>query len=298
MIGELRSRERIGREKLGPEPVREPERSHEDSRAASREEFTLLTEEDLYLFNEGSHLKLYEKLGAHPVSVAGAEGVFFAVFAPNALQVSVMGDFNGWSKESQPLRPRGQSGIWEGFLTGVPLGSAYKFHVVSRYHNYRVDKADPFALWAEWLRKELLVPVPHRHVVLTIPRLLRGLFGRRRELLTDLCRLRRDRGDLPRWLAARQRPIQTLSRGGTKGEACLPAAPEGLPGPEPHNAASHPSPQGFRPRRKPCVSLRSTRRPPAQPPRQHGPEIQSRIGLRQQVGFIVCFIVDLQVGLA
>jgi len=244
LIGELRSRERIGREKLGPEPVREPERSHEDSCAASPEEFTLLTNDDLHLFNEGSHLKLSEKLGAHPVSVAGVEGVFFAVFAPNALRVCVMGDFNGWNKESHPLRPRAQSGIWEGFAARVPLGSAYKFHVVSRYHNYRVDKADPFALWAEWLRKELLVPVPHRHVVLTIPRLPAGAVwktarashrprpGRRRGPQgtatgvwwgrgpPGLCRLRRDRGDLPRW-HPHPHILATDARGDILEDSCL-----------------------------------------------------------------------------
>jgi len=145
----LRSRERIGREQIGPECAGGPEPSREDSRAAAPEEFTLLTNDDLHLFNEGSHLKLSEKLGAHPVSAAGVEGVFFAVFAPNALRVCVMGDFNGWNKESHPLRPRAQSGIWGGFLAGVPVGSAYKFHVVSRYNGYRVDKADPFAFYSE-----------------------------------------------------------------------------------------------------------------------------------------------------
>ncbi len=106
---------------------------------------SLLTEDDLYLFNEGSHLRLYERLGAHPMTVEGVEGTCFAVWAPNAARVGVMGDFNGWNKEDHPLSPRGTSGIWEGFVAGVAAGAAYKFHIVSRYHGYAADKTDPFA---------------------------------------------------------------------------------------------------------------------------------------------------------
>ena len=75
----------------------------------------LLTNEDLYLFNEGSHYRLYEKMGAHARREGGATGTDFAVWAPGARQVSVMGDFNGWNKTSHLLQPRGQSGIWEAF---------------------------------------------------------------------------------------------------------------------------------------------------------------------------------------
>src|SRR4051812_32797270 len=75
---------------------------------------TLLSEDDLYLFNEGSHYHLYAKLGAHPLVVQGVAGTYFAVWAPNAERVYVMGDFNGWDKTGQPLQPRGSSGIWEG----------------------------------------------------------------------------------------------------------------------------------------------------------------------------------------
>jgi 1,4-alpha-glucan branching enzyme len=112
-------------------------------------DMTLLTDDDLYLFNEGSHLRLYEKLGAHPMTVNAKEGTHFAVWAPDAERVSVIGDFNGWSKKSHPLRPRGQSGIWEGFVAGVGKGEVYKYHVASRYKRYRVEKADPFALHTE-----------------------------------------------------------------------------------------------------------------------------------------------------
>jgi len=110
---------------------------------------SLLTDEDIYLFNEGSHFRLYEKLGAHPMASAGKNGTYFAVWAPNAEQVFVMGDFNGWDKASHPLQVRGQSGISEGFVPGVGRGANYKYHIKSRHKGYRVDKADPFAFYNE-----------------------------------------------------------------------------------------------------------------------------------------------------
>ncbi|GAB4355861.1 MAG: 1,4-alpha-glucan branching protein GlgB [Immundisolibacter sp.] len=109
-----------------------------------------LTEHDIYLFREGSHTRLYQKLGAHPCSEGGRQGVRFALWAPNAERVSVIGDFNGWNPDTDPLRAReDQSGIWEGFVSGPTVGALYKFHIVSRYHGYRVDKADPFAVCSE-----------------------------------------------------------------------------------------------------------------------------------------------------
>src|SRR3989454_1529934 len=110
---------------------------------------SLLTDHDLYIFNEGSHLKLYERLGSHARVVNGREGTNFAVWAPDADKVFVMGSFNGWNKTAQELHPRGQSGIWEGFVPDVGHSDAYKYHVVSRYHGYEVDKADPVAFHAE-----------------------------------------------------------------------------------------------------------------------------------------------------
>ncbi len=109
----------------------------------------LLSDNDVYLFNEGSHYRLYDKLGAHPLSSGGVDGTCFAVWAPNAEQVAVMGDFNGWNTTSHVLRPHGSSGIWQGFLPGLGKGTAYKYHIVSRYQGYRVDKADPFAFASE-----------------------------------------------------------------------------------------------------------------------------------------------------
>ena len=108
-----------------------------------------LSDDDLFLFNEGSHFSLWEKLGAHPAAAEGQSGTSFAVWAPDAEGVSVAGDFNGWNKDSHPLAPRGRSGIWEGFVPGIGKGALYKYHVRSRFHGYRVDKADPFGFLHE-----------------------------------------------------------------------------------------------------------------------------------------------------
>lgn len=109
----------------------------------------LLGEQDLFLFNEGTHLRLYEKLGAHPATVNGVEGAYFAVWAPDAEQVAVIGEFNGWDKTTHHLHARGNSGLWERFFPNIKKGAVYKYHIISRYGNYRVDKADPFAFYAE-----------------------------------------------------------------------------------------------------------------------------------------------------
>ncbi len=113
-------------------------------------EFSLITEHDTYLFKEGNHFRLYEKLGSHLVTVDGVAGAFFAVWAPNAESVSVTGDFNGWSNESHLLAPRWDgSGIFSGFIPGLGKGAIYKYHIVSRENGYSVDKADPFARHCE-----------------------------------------------------------------------------------------------------------------------------------------------------
>jgi 1,4-alpha-glucan branching enzyme len=119
------------------------------SKAPVRHDVSLLTNDDLYLFNEGTHSGLYRKLGAHPMTVQGAAGTYFAVWAPNAKQVSVIGDFNGWRSGTHALQPKGSSGIWEGFLPGIGPGTVYKYHIVSHHGGYQLEKADPFALRAE-----------------------------------------------------------------------------------------------------------------------------------------------------
>ncbi len=108
---------------------------------------SLLTAEDLHLFNEGTHRRIYQKLGAHPSDKK--DGVFFSVWAPNASAVYVMGDFNSWRRASHPLFPRGNSGIWEGFVAEAKDGSAYKYRIVSRDLNFEAEKADPFGFHFE-----------------------------------------------------------------------------------------------------------------------------------------------------
>jgi len=121
-----------------PEP---PETSDRHSR--------LLTDEDIQLFQQGIHLRLYEKLGAHPVAVSGVSGTQFAVWAPNAQQVSVIGDFNHWDAGRDQLQARDQTGIWEGFVPGAKPGQCYKYCIVSPHQNARAEKADPFAFHCE-----------------------------------------------------------------------------------------------------------------------------------------------------
>jgi 1,4-alpha-glucan branching enzyme len=116
---------------------------------SSGTEIGLLTEQDLYLFNEGRHYRAYEKLGSHLISIGDTQGACFSVWAPNASEVTVIGSFNGWDPRSHPLRACGSSGIWEGFVPGVTKGSVYKFHIVSQHHGHVVDKADPFGLLHE-----------------------------------------------------------------------------------------------------------------------------------------------------
>jgi len=111
---------------------------------------SLLTDHDIYLFKEGNHFRLYEKMGAHIIEKEGVKGVYFAVWAPNAKAVSVIGDFNGWDKNSHHLNQRWDgSGIWEGFIPDIKKGTIYKYHIKSRFNDYEVDKADPFAFYSE-----------------------------------------------------------------------------------------------------------------------------------------------------
>lgn len=114
------------------------------------EDLTHISDHDIYFFKEGNHFKLYNKLGAHLTTVNGVTGTHFAVWAPNAERVSVIGDFNGWNKDSHQLRVRDDwSGIWEGFMPGLGNGTLYKYHITSRYHGYMVQKGDPFAFFWE-----------------------------------------------------------------------------------------------------------------------------------------------------
>lgn len=111
--------------------------------------FSLFTDYDIDLFRKGKHYRLYEKMGAHLVEVNGYKGVYFAVWAPNAKQVSVVGDFNNWKGVIHQLKYRwDNSGIWEGFIPNVTLGNVYKYEI--KTHNDDVFlKADPFGSIAE-----------------------------------------------------------------------------------------------------------------------------------------------------
>jgi 1,4-alpha-glucan branching enzyme len=116
---------------------------------AVRHDLCLFDDGDLHLFNEGTHFRIYRKLGSHVVEHGGETGTYFAVWAPNAESVSVVGDFNAWRPLDHPLMAVQNSGIWEGFVPGVRQGAIYKYHVRSRVNGYRVDKADPYAIHHE-----------------------------------------------------------------------------------------------------------------------------------------------------
>ncbi len=109
----------------------------------------VLSDFDLHLLAEGTHLRNYEKLGAHLITHEGVEGVCFAVWAPNAQRVSVVGNFNHWDGRRHPMRNRGPSGIWELFVPGLVQGELYKFEVKSRYMGYQATKTDPYAFFCE-----------------------------------------------------------------------------------------------------------------------------------------------------
>src|SRR4051812_23809640 len=105
---------------------------------------SLLSDLDLHLLTEGKHYHAYERLGAHPCELAGARGTRFAVWAPGAHEVAVIGDFNGWDPAANPLEERGDSGYWEVFVPGASPGALYKYRIRSKHDDSVVDKADPY----------------------------------------------------------------------------------------------------------------------------------------------------------
>ena len=111
--------------------------------------YSILYDDDIQTFFAGTHYSLYEKLGSKQLDVLGSKGFYFAVWAPNATKVSVVGSFNGWQKDLHPLYPRlDKSGIWEGFIPDITIGTLYKYHITG-YENRVTIKGDPFANYWE-----------------------------------------------------------------------------------------------------------------------------------------------------
>ncbi|MFR5244661.1 MAG: 1,4-alpha-glucan branching protein GlgB [Clostridium sp.] len=108
-----------------------------------------ITELDRYLFGQGTHYKIFEKLGAHPKTYKGKAGMYFAVWAPHAKAVGVVGDFNGWDPDAAPMSPLADSGIYEAFIPGIGLGELYKFAITTQEGKI-LFKADPYAVHAEF----------------------------------------------------------------------------------------------------------------------------------------------------
>ncbi len=106
---------------------------------------SILSDFDLYLIGEGTHYRSYEKLGAHPLTLEGVPGVLFAVWAPNARRVSIVGDFNGWDGRVHPMRLHPGNGLWEIFVPGIGEGTLYKFEILPRGGGPPMLKADPYA---------------------------------------------------------------------------------------------------------------------------------------------------------
>ncbi len=112
--------------------------------------YSFFTVDDIQRFKDGQFHNAYEKFGNHPLRVLDTDGYYFAVWAPHATVVSVVGEFNGWKKQLHPLYPRlDHSGIWEGFIPRLPKGTVYKYHI-SAPNDFETDKADPFANYCEF----------------------------------------------------------------------------------------------------------------------------------------------------
>src|SRR5581483_9506591 len=119
---------------------KQEDRAMMEPEQAAIEQESIFSDFDLYLFGQGKHYYLYEKMGAHPRIYHGVAGTHFAVWAPNAQTVSVIGDFNGWNRSAHLMwRRHNDLGVWECFIPGVEPGALYKFAIYSRYNNYTAD---------------------------------------------------------------------------------------------------------------------------------------------------------------
>ena len=126
---------------------------------------SIFSDFDLYLFGQGKDYRIYEKMGAHPRTLNSVEGVHFALWAPNALSVSVIGDFNDWNRGANPMHLRHNDlGVWECFVPGIDVGTIYKYAIYSRFNNYAVDKTDPYGFATELRpRTASIVTDIHQH---------------------------------------------------------------------------------------------------------------------------------------
>lgn len=123
--------------------------TNKEHETTTMESFSLITDYDIHLFKSGKHYKLYEKMGSRMATHNGQEGAYFAVWAPNARAVSVIGNFNHWTRDQHVLHARwDQSGIWEGFFPDIKHGEAYKYAIDSN-NGQQLDKSDPFATFCE-----------------------------------------------------------------------------------------------------------------------------------------------------
>jgi 1,4-alpha-glucan branching enzyme len=132
--------------------MKEPQfnKAQDDTSTGELEIPSIFSNDDLYLFGQGKEYRIYEKMGAHVRTISSVTGTNFATWAPNALAVSVIGDFNDWRRDANPMHLRHRElGVWECFVPEVQIGAQYKFAIYSRVNNYTVDKTDPYGFASE-----------------------------------------------------------------------------------------------------------------------------------------------------
>ncbi len=147
--------------------MKEPQfnKAQSDTSMNEPEISSIFSEDDLYLFGQGKEYRIYEKMGAHVRNINGVTGTNFATWAPNAMAVSVIGDFNDWRRNANPMLLRHHElGVWECFIPGVQIGAQYKFAIYSLVNNYTVDKTDPYGFACELRPKTAsIVTDIHQH---------------------------------------------------------------------------------------------------------------------------------------
>ncbi|MFN2366966.1 MAG: 1,4-alpha-glucan branching enzyme, partial [Desulfurivibrionaceae bacterium] len=114
-----------------------------------KKEHRLISDYDLHLLSQGTHYRSWEKLGAHIIATEDGPATHFALWAPNAERVSVIGDFNDWDGAAHPMERIGESGYWQNLVPKLDRGALYKYEITSRHNNFRTEKTDPFAFFSE-----------------------------------------------------------------------------------------------------------------------------------------------------